>query len=163
MSRRKHTPVHLYTYNMVDELLASPTEPMPEAKRTLQLSRMWEGLVAMETGAQPKPIDWRYCSDAVNLLETLVREMHVAEDTTGLLQDAIAALAHAGQRHRTHGTIRLDGPGMRAVRMVLESYADLIEQLPARTVVRAHRLTEKRIYALYSGKRRPHDVEVISL
>ncbi|PKO71092.1 MAG: hypothetical protein CVU23_06195 [Betaproteobacteria bacterium HGW-Betaproteobacteria-17] len=163
MSRRKRSPAHAYTYSMVDELLASPTEPMPVAKRTLQLSRMWEGLVAIETGAEPKAVDWRYCSDAVNLLETLVREMHVAEDTTGLLQDAITALAHAGQRHFTHGTIRLDGPGMRAVRMVLESYADLIEQLPERTVVRAHRLTERRIFQINSGQGRQHDVQVVAL
>ncbi|MFN3495760.1 MAG: hypothetical protein ACK40L_14755 [Hydrogenophaga sp.] len=163
MSRRKPSPAHRYTYSMVDELLASPTAPMPVAKRTLQLSRMWEGLVAIETGAEPKPVDWRYCSDAVNLLETLVRDMHVAEDTTGLLQDAITALAHAGQRYFTHGTIRLDGPGMRSVRMVLESYAELIEQLPERTVIRAHRLTERRIFEINSGKSRQHDVQIVAL
>lgn len=155
--------VHVYTYSVMDELLASPTDPMPTAKRTHQLTRMWQGLASIESNAEPSTEDWRVCSDAVNLLETMVLEMHVAEDTSGLLPDAIAALAYAGRRHFTHGAIRLDGPGIHAVRSVLEAYAELLELLPARIIIRAHRLTERRIHAIYSGQRRPHDVEVMAL
>jgi len=35
--------------------------------------------------------------------------------------------------------------------------------LPARTMVRCHRLTEKRIQDMLDGKRRPHDVEICDL
>lgn len=164
MTRRKpRRTVHIYTYSILDELMASATEPMPLDKRTHQLSRMWQGLAAIEHAAKPTAEDWRVCSDAVNLLETLVRDMRVAEDGQGLLMDAISALAMAGRRHFANGTIRLDGPGIHAVRAVLEDYAALLEALPARTIVRAHRLTEQRIHQIHSGKRKPHDVEVMDL
>lgn len=163
--RRKKPPrqVHIYTYSHLDELMASPTEPLPQEKRTHQLTRMWQGLAAIEGDALPSPEDWRLCSDAVNLIETMVKDMRVAEDTSGLLPDAIAALAYAGRRYFTHGAIRLDGPGIHAVRSVLENYAELLDQLPARTIIRAHRLTERRIHAIHTGQRRPHDVEVMAL
>ena len=151
-----------YTYTVLDELMASATEPMPAAKRTHQLSRMWQGLAAIEHAPQPTPEDWRLCSDAVNLLETMVKDMRIAQDAQGLLPDAITALALAGRRHFASGTIRLDGQGIHAVRAVLEDYATLLEQLPERTVVRAHRLTERRIHQIHTGQRKPHDVEVIA-
>lgn len=48
----------------------------------------------------------------------------------------------------------------RAVRDVLEDYAMVLETLPARSMVRCHRLTEQRIAEILAGKRQPHDVEV---
>lgn len=150
------------TYNVFNELLASPTEPLPQAYRTHQLTRMYEGLHALETADNPSTEDWRVVSDAVNMLETLVVEMQVCDDASGLLQDAIRGLALAGQRNKREGKpIRLDGPGIQAVRAVLASYAELLEVLPARTMYRCHRLTEKRIHAILAGRTRPHDVEII--
>ena len=157
---KRHRATTSYAYSLMDELMASATDPMPEHKRTHQLSRMWQGLAAIEKDASPTPEDWRLCSDAVNLLETMVREMRIAEDSQGLLQDAVAALEFAGRRHFTSGAIRLDGPGIRAVRGALEDYAALISALPARTVIRAHRLTERRMHQILTGKYRPHDVLV---
>lgn len=152
-----------FTYTLWHEITASATEPLPLAKRTHQVTRMLQGLASIEQAAVPTTEDWRLCSDAVNLVETLVVELQVAEDTQGLLDDAIAALAAAGRRHQGGMPIRLDGPGIRAVRGVLADYADLLGVLPARIVIRAHRLTERRIAAILAGKRRPHDVEVMDL
>ena len=164
MSRRKtRRTVHVYTYSVLDELMASATEPMPLEKRTHQLSRMWQGLASIEHAPMPSAEDWRVCSDAVNLLETMVKDMRVAEDSQGLLMDAINALAKAGRRHFSNDAIRLDGPGIHAVRAVLEDYAALLDALPARTMVRAHRLTERRIHQIHTGQRKPHDVEVMDL
>ncbi len=150
------------TYTHWDELMASASEPLPQDHRTYQLTRMYQGLHALETAAEPSTEDWRVVSDAVNMLETLVVEMQVCEDASGLLQDAIRGLAVAGQRHKREGKpIRLDGPGIQAVRTVLASYAELLDVLPARTMIRCHRLTEKRIYAILDGRKQPHDVEVV--
>ena len=150
------------TYNVFNELLASPTEPLPQAYRTHQLTRMYEGLHALETADNPTTEDWRVVSDAVNMLETLVVEMEVCEDASGLLQDAISGLATAGQRNKREGKpIRLDGPGIQAVRAVLASYAELLDLLPARTMYRCHRLTEQRIHDILAGRKRPHDVEIV--
>lgn len=150
-------------YSMFDELMASPIEPLATEKRQYQLLRMYEGLRALEIAPEPSTEDWRVVSDAVNLMETLILEMKVCEDTTGLLMDAITALAKAGQRHMAGGPIRLDGAGIQAVRAVLSDYADVLEMLPARTMVRCHRLTEKRIHDILEGRKRPHDVEITRL
>lgn len=161
--RHRSPKAQAWTYNLIDELMASPSDPLPLAKRSHQVTRMLEGLASIERADAPSTEDWRLCSDAVNLMETLVVEQKVAEDAQGLLSDAIAALAAAGRRHQGGMPIRLDGPGIRAVRAVLEDYAALLDVLPARTVIRAHRLTERRIAAILAGRRRPHDIEVLQL
>lgn len=162
MKKRKPQPRPKH-YTIMDEMMASPTEPLPAAYRTHQLTRMYEGLNAMETAPAPTTDDWRVVSNAVNLMETLVVEMNVCEDAGGLLMDAITALAVAGKRNMAGGTIRMDGTGIQAVRAILSDYADLLDVLSARTMIRCHRLTEKRLHELLDGKRRPHDVEITSL
>jgi len=150
-------------YTILDELMASPTEPLPLEYRTHQLTRMYEGLAAMEKGASPTTDDWRVVSDAVNLMETLIEAMKVCEDTSGLLMDAITAMAMAGKRNLAGAAIRLDGAGIQAVRAILEDYAALLDVLSARTMIRCHRLTEKRLHDLLDGKRKPHDVEITAM
>ena len=147
------------TYTMWDAMLASPTEPMTEKATRHQLTRMWSGLAALETSAEPTRDDWAVCSDAVNLMETLVKEGHI-EDTNNLLFDAMKALAEAGQRSFAGHPIRLDGKGIQAVRGLLEDYAMVLEALPARTMVHCHRLTEKRLQEILKGHKQSHDVEV---
>lgn len=152
------------TYTLLDEMMASPSEPMPVASRLHQLTVMWQGLRAIEQEENPTPNDWRVCSDAVNLMETLVLQMKVTEDMQGLLMDAVTALAKAGQRHKKTGSpIRLDAAGIQAMRATLEDYAALLACLPHRTMVRCHRLTEQRIKDILRGKRQSHDVEVMAL
>lgn len=147
------------TYTMWDAMLASPTEPMNEKQRRHQLTRMWSGLAALETAAEPTKDDWAVCSDAVNLMETLIEGGRV-EDTNNLLFDAIKALAEAGQRSFAGQTIRLNGEGIQAVRAILEDYAMVLESLPARTMIHCHRLTEKRLQEIMKGKMKSHDVSV---
>ena len=158
--KRKQT--YPRTYTLLDVMTASPTEPTPAPKRLHQLTRMYAGLRAIEQDDAPATDDWRVCSDAVNLMETLVNQGHVA-DTSGLLMDAVTALALAGRRHLAGGAIRLDGPGILAVRSVLEDYAAALEQLPHRTMVACHRETERRIAEIHAGHRRPHDAEVMAI
>lgn len=160
MKRRKFTATP--TYSLLDEMTASPTQPLPEATRRHQLTRMWAGLASIEKADKPTTEDWRVCSDAVNLMETLV-DMYVVEDNSHLLQDAITALAMSGKRHTAGNAIRLDAQGIQAVRAVLEDYASVIEQVSARTMIHCHRRTERQIREILSGKKRPHDIEIINL
>lgn len=170
--KRAHRVHVIRTYDHLSELAASPTAPLSPDAIAHQLTRMWEGLAAIEQAPEPTTDDWRVCSDAVNLMETLTtcgpwldcsgRQVDVA-DESGLLTDAITALAMAGKRHRAGGHIRLDAPGILAVRSILEDYAAILEVLPERQMIRAHRLTEKRISEILTGQRRPHDAEVIDL
>ena len=148
-----------HTYTVWDALLASPTEPMPLTKRTYQLTRMWSGLAAIETAAEPTYDDWTVCSDAVNLMETLIKLGHV-EDTSGLLRDAVSALANAGMRHLAGGAIRMSGAGIQAVRAILEDYAAVLETLSHRTMIHCHRITEKRIQEILAGDAGPNDINI---
>lgn len=174
-ARAAHVPPT--TYSHLNTLFASPTEPLPEAARRHQLTRMHSGLEALARAAQPTPDDWRVLSDAVNIMETLVqcspwvitqaggvRDHYDVDDNSGLLHDAVREMGIAGARHMQEGKpIRLDGAGIVAMRAVLADYADLLEQLPARVMVEAHRRTEQRIRDILSGRRQPHDVEVVAV
>lgn len=158
---KRHT-ISGATYSLIHTLMASPTAPMPAHRRVHQLTSMWQGLASIETGSAPTSNDWRVCSDAVNLMETLLAQGHVT-DPQRLLQDAVTALAMAGKRATAGRAIRLDGPGIAAVRVVLEDYAAALEQLPERTMTQAHRATEQRIQAMMRGHRQSHDVQIIAL
>ena len=164
MSRKKkpHTKAQAYTYNWAHVLMASPTEPMPEATRTHHLSKIWQALASIEAAPHPTNEDWRLCSDAVNYMETLVRG-GVCQDASGLITDAIEALALAFKRSlQAGGTIRLSGQGIQIVRAVLEDYARVLETIPNRQAVLTHMKTERRVREYLTGKRRPPDVELIA-
>jgi len=97
-------------------------------------------------------------------METLVKDMRLCEDSSGLLDDAVKALAIAGARHvETGAAIRLDGAGIHAVRSVLEDYAAMLETLSERTMTECHRLTERRGHEILRGVRQPHDVVVTAI
>lgn len=159
------------TYTLIDEMMASTTQPLPADKIRHQLSRMYQGMAALETSEKPTVDDWQVVSDAVNMLDTLTQnnggwwldcdgDPVQIKDSSGLLPDAVAALAMAGRRHFEHGVIRLDAKGIATIRAVLEDYAALIEVLPARVMIKCHRKTEKKLHDIMRGKPQPHDVIV---
>lgn len=149
------------TYSKMHVLMASPTEPTPKKIRDSQLLRMRAGLHAIEKEPEPTRDDWRVLSDCVNLMETLIEMGHIKDDS-GLLPDAIAGLAKAGKRSVKGGHIRLDAAGIAAVRAALEDYEMCLENIPHRVMVECHRLTEQRIRDILAGKKKPHDVEIVS-
>lgn len=166
----KHKTV--YTYTLLDEMMASPTELLSQERRTYQLDRMKAGLKAIETGELPVAHDWRVCSDAVNIMETLVTggtwkdcdgdDVQIT-DADRLIPDAIAGLAMAGKRKLDGGHIRLDGPGIKAIRAILEDYETMLESLSARSIIRAHRLTERRLQEILRGRGHKTDITVMAL
>ena len=149
-------------YTVWDELMASPSEPMPTARRQHQLTSMYQGLRALELDAMPDKTDWRVCCDAVNLLETLIEQGHM-QDPDCLITEATNALAEAAQRSAKGQRLGLTATGMQAVRSCLESYAVALESLSARVMTAAHRATERRLLDIQSGKRRAHDVRVVAI
>ena len=64
-ARKRSQHAQACTYSILTELSASPTEPMPLQRRSYQLTRMWQGLTAIERAPEPTKDDWRVCSDAV--------------------------------------------------------------------------------------------------
>lgn len=147
------------TYTHWDVLMASPTEPLPMEKRMFQLTRMFEGLSAIERDPEPTYDDWKVVSDALNMMETLL-VMGQVEDPDNLIGDAAMALAKAGNRSLQGHPIRLDGSAIQLIRAILQDYCDVLENLPARTMIQAHRQTERRVTKIVQGKRKSHDIVV---
>lgn len=185
-ARKRRLPSSHYT--LIHELMASTREPLPAQHIRHQLTRMHGGLRDMTHSAAPSKDSWRVLSDCVNLLETLVTEGTApvrnaqgrtiashwldcdgdaieVRDSSGLLQEAIAALAEAGERVLAQGqALRLSGTGLASVRAVLEDYSAAIAQLPARTMIRCHRLTEVRVRAALNAiQHLPDGVHVMAL
>jgi hypothetical protein len=132
------------TYSMMHVLMASPTEPLPEHKRRYQLTRMFSAMQNLEQAPEPTIDDWECINDAVVLMEALV-EMGVAEDPGNTIAEAMEALGKAGYRSMQGGSIRLDAPAIGVLRGILEDYAAVLETLPARTMLTAHRKAEARV------------------
>lgn len=143
-------------YSVWDELQASPTEPLPAENIAYTVGGMREALAAIEQDPEPGNEHWRTLSDCVNMMEQL-QIMGLIDDEHGLLHDAVAAMAAAAERKQQHGRIRFDGPGVHAMRGLVDDYEMVINALPARTMIRCHRQATRRIAAILRGARQPHD------
>ncbi len=155
---KKKRPMIPKLFSVWHELLASPDAPLPLHQRTEQLTRMYAALHSLEQDPVPTLDDWKTVSEAVNMLEALIKNMKVCEDESGLLDDAMQAMVDAGKRYIAGQNIRLSGKGIQSVRAVLESYADMVNTLPARTMMQCFRVTEQRMSEILAGKTQPHDV-----
>lgn len=139
-----------YSYSHWDVLMASKTEPLPKQKRDNQLTVMKAGLENIERAPEVTLKDWEVVFDAVNMMQTLL-EMGLVADEQDAIGDATTALANAGMRHLQKGmSLRLNGPDIVTLRGVLEDYEMVLENLPARTMIAAHRATEKRTQEMIS-------------
>lgn len=137
------------TYTLMHEIMASPTQPLPEASRRHHCTRMEMALHNLISAPQPTYDDWKVLSTAVNMIETLI-EMGVLADPDKLHADAMHAMATAGKRHADHDVpIRLDGLGIQAMRGLVADYEEAVTALPARTMIRAYRLTEQKVEKLF--------------
>lgn len=172
--KRRRPSIYRTHYTMLHELMASPSEPLPEHKRRHHMGKIHRALQALISAEAPTTDDWRIVSDIVNMIETLTTHagghwpdcdgdlIHM-EDETGLLMDAITAMAKCGQRHTAGSKIRLDGPGIAALKAIVGSYEDVITALPERSMIKCHRLTERRMQEILQGRKQAHDVELVAI
>jgi len=120
------------TYTHWDVLLASPTEPLPLKKRKYQMDLMRKALDNYKTG--PSVLDIAVLATAIDLMVTLC-DMGYLEDADKALEDAMVALM---QDNFNDIEIKLfEG--------ILEDYEMVMDNIPARTMIMAHRATENRI------------------
>ena len=147
------------TYTMMEELLASPVDPLPIEKRMFQLEIMWQGLENLQKSPKPTQDDWGVVADAINMMEAL-RDLGVVEDPDKALDEAKEAMGKAGIRSLGGENIRLNGPAINLICGILQDYCDALEALPARTMIKAHRYAEKRFDEIVKGKKRTGDVSV---
>jgi hypothetical protein len=120
------------TYTHWDVLLASPTEPLPIKKRQYQMGLMRDALENCKT--KPSVRDIAALATAVDLMDTL-RDMGHLEDSQKALEDAAVALMQD----------KFNDIEFRLFEGILEDYQMVMDNLPARTMIAAHRETEKRL------------------
>jgi hypothetical protein len=120
------------TYTHIDVLMASPTEPLPIKKRQYQMDLMRKALENCKT--KPSVNDIAALSTAVDLMNTLC-DMGFIEDNEKALEDAMVALMQDN----------FNDIEVRMFEGILEDYQMVMDNLPARTMITAHRATEKRI------------------
>jgi hypothetical protein len=120
------------TYTHWDVMLASPVDPLLQKKRQYQMDLMRKSLENCKTNSTVQDI--AALATAVDLMDTL-REMGHLEDTDKALEDAMTALMQD----------KFNDIEIRLFEGILEDYQMVMESLPARTMIMAHRATEKRI------------------
>jgi hypothetical protein len=116
----------------MDVLMASPTEPLPIKKRQYQMDMMRKALENCKTGCSVRDI--AVLSTAVDLMNTLC-DMGFLEDNEKALEDAMIALMQDN----------FNDIEIRMFEGILEDYQMVMDNLPARTMIAAHRKTETRL------------------
>ena len=120
------------TYTHWDVLMASPTDPLPEKKRNIQIDLMRTSLEHCKTESRLQDI--AALATAVDLMVTLC-DMGYLEDTDKSLEDAMVALMQ--DNFNDIETKLFEG--------ILEDYEMVMKNIPARIMIMAHRATEKRL------------------
>jgi hypothetical protein len=140
-------------------LTASKTQALREDDRVRVLARLEVALGNLQLEPQPSKWAWRDLTDMVNFLQSLI-ELGWATDESGHIEAAKQALYRSSRALEDHGTIRLDGPGLSAMREVLDQFTELLGQLSAHSYWVAVRHTKQRIQRLLLGGKRQGDVVV---
>jgi len=120
------------TYTHMDVLMASPTEPLPPKKRQYQMDLMRKSLDNCKT--KSTLMDIAVLATAVDLMATLCDMGHL-QDAEKALEDAMCALMQDN----------FNDIEVRMFEGILEDYQMVMDSLPARTMIAAHRETEKRL------------------
>jgi len=149
---RKNKPRQL-SYSLMDELMASVTQPLAEQKQRTYMSRVRRAYAAL-AGAAPSYDAADLCIDVVGMVESLV-ELGIAADGSGLIQDAQNAVGFTVSQYPEGPALPLTPEGARAVDAVLEDYAEMMAVLPARTMIHCHRSAEKRRRSLLNNMKAP--------
>lgn len=147
-------------FTMVDELMASPTEPAAPEVHAVRIALARESLNLMRSPETATVAAWSVCCMVGNCTETMLRQ-GLAADPDGLLQDAFDALKRAARAVRVPSDpISIPPEDFASVANMVEDWASILEQAPARDVVRAFRATDRRIREIEAGKVGPDDYAV---
>ena len=140
-------------YTLWDELRADPVQPLSIKDRINTVGKMADSMDALKLEPCPPVEDWRRLSDMVNMVTTLV-DMGEMLDSHAALADACEAMVKASDRYKAGQALRFDGPGVKAMDRLFQDYTMAVSVLPARTMIRCHRLTVKRLQAIRKGQQR---------
>lgn len=140
-------------YSLWDELRADPVQPLAIQDRINTVGKMADSMAALKLDPCPPVEDWRRLSDMVNMVHTLV-DMGEMVDSQALLADVFEAIVKASDRYKADQPLRFDGPGVQAMDALFQDFSTAVSVLPARTMIRCHRLTVKRLQAVRKGQQK---------
>lgn len=140
-------------YSLWDELRADPVQPLAIQDRINTVGKMADSMAALKLDPCPLVEDWRRLSDMVNMVHTLV-DMGEMVDSQALLADVFEAMVKASDRYKADQPLRFDGPGVQAMDALFQDFSTAVSVLPARTMIRCHRLTVKRLQAVRKGQQK---------
>lgn len=140
-------------YSLWDELRADPVQPLAIQDRINTVGKMADSMAALKLDPCPPVEDWRRLSDMVNMVHTLV-DMGEMVDSQALLADVFEAMVKASDRYKAGQPLRFDGPGVQAMDALFQDFSTAVSVLPARTMIRCHRLTVKRLQAVRKGQQK---------
>lgn len=140
------------TFTLLDQLMAPADATFDAAQRDQLMKPLRDALDSIAQDEAPTADAWDFCTDAYNLIDTVVT-MGLAEDPDNLRRDANLALTAAAMRSNAGGHIRLDGPGIVAMRALLRDFSEILEGLSQRAVIAVHRETVRRISAVVTGRK----------
>jgi hypothetical protein len=117
---------------MTDPL--SIMRPATKDQRDSVMLRFTTALQEMVAGRHPGEAEWRDLSDAINTTETLALHLHKLDpaEVMPTVNAAIAAMVAAANRFKAGQRMRLDAPGLQALRDVLAIYEQCLEGLTER-------------------------------
>lgn len=128
-------------------------QPAPQEQQDAILGRARSALHMLATFPQTGAEEFRDLSDVVNTVETLALETGnlTAAEVMPTVEAATTALAQAAERWHAGQRMGLSGPGLQAVREVVEIYADCFEGLTGMEMAKARLLTEQRLHRIKRG------------
>lgn len=137
-----------YTYTLAQELSASERQPLHQRKREPLAAAVLAAVHAVGYAA-PMVQHWRDLADAANLSETLLgMGVFTEPEAQSLFADAVVAVVDLGRKHGHGQEMRLNAVQLGHLVEFGEAYGQVLEVIPARTFIRAHRATERRLREL---------------
>lgn len=138
-------------------------QPAPKEQRDRVMGQFLSSLDTMARGSHPGEEEWRSLSDAINTVETLALHLHKLQpvEVMPTVNAAIAAMVGAAKRFQAGQGMRVDGPGLEALRDVLAIYEQCLQGLTEREMSQAQAETQRRVNALLRSKK--PSAEVIAL
>lgn len=139
--------------------------PAPKIDRDALMLRFLTALETIAGGSHPGEAEWRDLADAINTVETLAVTLGklVPAEVMPTVNAAIAAMVGAANRYRAGQGMRVDGPGLQALRDVMAIYGQCLDQLTGREMAVAGQMTAARVRALQRRATDSGDHKVVAL
>ena len=142
MSRPKHRPPrprrHHARLPTPHPLITTHGVNAPTIKR-YAVACFQSALLTITAGRKPTQEEWRELADCPNTLEALVDLGKLTREVMPIVEAALAALAACAERFIAGQSLRLDGPGLDAMRRCIELYEECAAHLDVWEMAQAER------------------------